>query len=183
MGFWDVTKRLLTGKTAFETPPATDDWDDDAPTVDYAEDRQAKQDQAQAGTARETDDDLYDDSGVKHIPRVEVTNTRSKPSGDRFELWLTIRNQSDRDVMLDKITLLGTRRELDYPLRPHDQRVFSVYSGPQLKHDSYKKAELYYKDAPTGDYFRADHLIEYTYESEGYYEIVDMEPIMPIRDV
>lgn len=182
MSFWDVTKRMMQGKPAFETPQSADQWDDDAPTTDFSEDRDAKRAAEQAPPAP-VQNGLVDEHGNKHIPVAAVINVRPDNSGASVELWATIKNQSDRELSLDKITLLGTLFRLNYPLAPGAQRVFKVYSGPQLTHDNYKKAELYYKDVPTGDYFRADHLLEYKYESDKTYDVNDMRLLMPINDV
>lgn len=176
MGFWDVTKRLIQGRPAFETPQTDDDWDDDKPTTDFAEERQEKRQQAnQTG--------LVDEHGVKHPPIAALTNANYRLSGDRFELWATIRNQSDREVCIDKVSVFGTTMGLNYPLHPRDQRVFKLYSGPVLKHDNYKTLDMYYRDEPTGDYFQAQHMIQYRYEQDGTYEVVGFDLIEPIRDV
>jgi hypothetical protein len=177
MGFWDVTKRLIQGKPGFEEPSSNvDDWGDDAPTVDYAEEREAQKAQA-------ADDDLIDDRGYKQIPVVEVVYTKYLISGANMEVWSTIRNQSARELELDKIMMLGTKHELDYRLQPGQQREFRLYSGPRPNHNSYKKAELYYKDMPTGDYFRADHIIDYKYETDKTYSVVELKLIRPIYDI
>lgn len=181
MGFWDVTKRVLMGKPGFVEPAADDGWDDDAPTTDFAEERRAKREVAQKGTG--TRDGLVDEKGYKHPPVVELTNVKSDISGDTVEFWVTIKNQSARDVRLDKLTLLGVKNRLNYPLGAGDQRVFRAYSGPKPQHDHYKRCELYYKDEATGDYFRVDHLVQYQYESDGTYDVVDFERIDPIYDV
>lgn len=180
MGFWDVTKRVLQGKPGFETPESDDGWDDDAPTTDFAEERQEKR---AAHQQTRGDDGLVDARGYKHPPIVELTNVKSDISGDHLELWVTIRNQSARDVKLDKLSLLGATTGLNYPLAAGEQRVFRTYTGPKLQHDHYKRTELYYKDAATGDYFRVDHLIQYQYESDKSYEVVDFERIDPVYDV
>lgn len=173
---WDITKRIIQGKPAFEAPPQDDTWEDNEPTTDFAEDRQLKAQKAEAKS-------LIDDKGYKHIPVAAATNVKSTQNGNHIELWVTITNQSDRDLRLDKMTLLGTRFELNYPLSVGAQRVFRVYSGPQMSNDSYKKAELYYQDVQTNDYFRADHLVDYRYESDGTYDVNDFNLILPIRDV
>lgn len=175
MGFWDVTKRLIQGKPAFEAS-SQDDWDDDAPTTDFAEDRTAKR--------QEHDEtNLFDADGHKHIPVAAVTNVKTTQSGDHIEVWATVTNQSEREVRLDKIILLGTTFAMNYPLHGGSQRVFRVYSGPQMKHDSYKKADLYYQDVLANDYFMAEHFVEYRYESDGTYDINDFNLVHPIRDV
>lgn len=176
MGFWDVTKRMLQGKPAFTAAQSEDDWDDDAPTTDFSEERVAKRSESeQTG--------LVDEKGYKHPPVVSIVNTKDNLSGQYYEIWATVQNQSDRDVQLDKVTLLGTKFQMNYPLGAGQQRVFHIYRGAPLTHDHYKKAELYYKDSPTGDYFRADHLLQYTYDPDGTYEVVDFELFMPIYDV
>lgn len=182
MSFWDVTKRMLQGKPAFETPQSTDDWDDDAPTTDFADERKEKRTVQQAQTTHGLDG-LVDEHGHKHIPVAAVIGVRPDNHGNSVELWATIKNQSDRELLLDRIVLLGTQFQMNYPLAPGAQRVFKVFSGPQLTHDNYKKAELYYKDVPTGDYFRADHLLEYKYEADKSYDVNDMRLLMPINDV
>jgi len=176
MGFWDVTKRLVQGKPAFENAQPKDDWDDDAPTVDYAEDREAKRTEVQ-------DTSLFDDNGNKQIPVAQVIHTKYTLSGDKIEVWSTIRNQSDRALELDKIMMLGVRHDLRYPLQPGQQREFSVFNGPHPTHDNYKKAELYYKDSLAGDYFRADHLVEYKYETDKTYSPNELKLLLPIYDV
>jgi len=87
-------------------------------------------------------------------------------------------------VQVDKATLLGTSAQLGYPLPPRGQRVFKLYGGSLLKHDSYKTLELYYKDTLTGDYFRADHTVDYRFSADNSsYEINSFQLIEPIRDV
>lgn len=178
MGFWEVTKRMLQGKPAFEVPKSDDNenWDDDAPTTDFAEDREAKR-------AKQTNQSLYDANGNKHIPIVGVSHTKYTLSGPNTEVWATIHNHSERSVMLDKIILLGQRTELDHELGPGREREFRVYHGQRMVHDNYKKAELYYKDTLTGDYFRADHLVGYKYETDKTYSVDELELLTPINDV
>lgn len=176
MGFWDVTKRVFSGKPGFEVPKSDDSWDSDEPTTDFAEERQAKRQQAET-------DSLIDAKGYKQPPVVSLTNVKSDRSDRFLELWVTIRNQSDRDVILDKIVILGAKMGLNYPLGAGDQRVFRAYRGQVPTSDAYKKAELYYKDEPTGDYFRADHLVQYQYEADKTYEVVDFDLIEPIYDI
>jgi len=178
MGIWDVTKRMIQGKPAFEAPQNSgDDWDDDAPTTDFAEERQQKRDDA-------TSTSLVDENGYKQIPPAALTDVDYKLLGDRFELWATVSNQSDRPVHIDKITLFGTTTQHGYPLPPRGQRVFKLYGGSLLKHDNYKTLELYYKDVQTGDYFRADHMIEYSFSADNSsYKKNSFQLIEPIRDV
>lgn len=177
MGFWDVTKRVLQGKPGFQTPPDPDKWsDNDEPTTDFAEDRVAKKEQIVQAN-------LIDEQGNKRVPTATIHRIRTDIHGTNAEVWMILKNESDRELFLDKITLLGFKFELDYPLPPGHERELRVYRGPHLTHDHYKTAELYYCDVASGDYFRADHLLEYSYESDGSYELVDTKLITPIRDV
>lgn len=188
MGFWQTVGRIMQGETAFEVPqsPRSDAWDDDdSPTDDYAEERAFKQEHAtQPGVSTPSANGLYDSHGVKHIPVAAVDRLKCHEKGDRMEVWAILENRSDRPIELDKIIVCGQREELDYILGPGGQRQVLIYRGLKMTHDSYKKAELYYKDTQTGDYFRADHLIEYHYEAaEKHYTIDELKLLMPIRDV
>ncbi len=184
MGFWNGLGKLISGKPVFDTSSPEDAknaWDDDAPTVDYAEERDAKRQEHAGNTAVS----LYDANGNKQIPEAGVSRVKYILSGNAVEVWATIQNHSQsRDLFLDKMTLCGQKWELDYPLGPGAERAFVVYKGSILKNDGYKKAELYYKDAGTGDYFRADHMVEYEYESQdGAYHVNSLELIRPINDI
>lgn len=178
MGFWGGLGKLVAGKPVFEESRSEghdDGWENDAPTTDYAEERQAKKEESRG---------LYDESGVKQIPEAGVIHVKYNLSGTNVEVWATVRNHSTRNIELDKIMICGQKRELDYPLSPGAEREFSVYKGPFLMNDGYKRAELYYKDVQTGDYFRADHVIEYHYDAQSRaYHVNSLELIRPIYDV
>ena len=158
MGFWSFTKRMLQGKPAFEAPQ-------------------------HAGAPDKAQDGLVDEHGHKHPPTITLTHAKSDHSGEHVDVWVTIKNQSERDVMLDKLVMLGVTARLGYPLPAGHQHEFRAYRGPSLTHDHYHRAELYYKDVPSGDYFRADHLITYHYEAVGSYDVTGFELIEPIYDV
>lgn len=177
MSFWDVTKRILQGKPAFETPTDRDDWDDDAPTIDFSEERTAKL------AEKKDETELYDSSGHKQIPVVSLESPNPVPNGDLIDIWVTIKNQSSRDITVEKVTLFGTRTELHIPLAPKQERELRIYRGKELTHNHYSKAELYYKDVLSGDYFRADHLIDYKYDGDKTYDVSDFELLMPINDI
>ena len=179
MGFWDVTKRVLQGKPGFEAPKENDPWEDEAPTDAYSEERRAQR-QAAANNDPTT---LRDERGVKQIPVAQLTNGQTSGFGQNSTVSVTVKNQSARDIQLDKLTLLGTTFQMNYPLGPGAQRVFIAYKGPQPDHDNYAKAELYYRDTLTGDYFRADHGVNYKYDSDGTYEVTGFDLMQPIADV
>lgn len=180
MGFLTAIGRMLQGKPVFQVGDThgSDDWDDNAPTIEYAEERKERRAEARSATSG-----LVDAKGYKRPPVVSVVHVKTDLGGDRFDLWITLQNQSDRDTHLDKFSIFGGSFGLNHPLAARDRRAFRVYSGPLLKHDDYRQAELYYRDAPTGDYFRADYMIEYHFESDESYTPVEMKMIMPIRDI
>lgn len=177
MGFWDVTKRLLQGKPGFVPPERDDTWDDDAPTTDYAEDREAKRRQ-------KADISLYDAKGYKQVPVACVTQVKYDLDGTGMDVWAVIENQSSRSLMLDKFTLLGRSVEFGYRLEPGLSREFRIYRGPRPTHGRYTKASLYYKDYLTGDYFEADHMVGYHFDSHDHtYAVEELSLISPIRDI
>ncbi|HEX8389817.1 MAG TPA: hypothetical protein VF597_00135 [Candidatus Saccharimonadales bacterium] len=185
--FWEITKRLLQGTPAFVAPPKPhDDWDDDSPTVDYAEDREAKRTQSATRPAHPIEQDptkLYGEDGVKHFPKCECVRLKSHLSGTNIELWATIANQSKREVYVDKLELLGRTVQLDRELTPGEQHEFMVYRGPFFKHDDYTTANLYYRDDLSGDYVNAVHSIEYHYDPSHGYEPVELNHSGIYKDI
>lgn len=180
MGFWDIAKRMIQGKPVFEVPAdyqkQQDDWGD-VPQDDPSPVNESQQGERVHRNQR------VDAHGYKVVPEVEIIRVEPRQSGEFIEVWVTIRNQSQYPVFLDKSYIFGVKQELDYPLPAGGQREFSVYRGKQLTHDSYKYAELYYRDEGSGDYFCAAHMIHYEHGSDGIYDIVDMKLVRPIKDV
>lgn len=179
MGFWDVAKRMIQGKPAFEVP------------TDYK-----KQKEDWGETPREEVEPFSDQSGnrVHRNQRIgqdgqkvqaeaEIVQVKPRYSGAYVELWVTVRNNSTFDIQMDRIQIFGTNQEFEYPLPPGGTRDFMIYSGLQPKTDGYKYAELYYRDRESGDYFCAMHAIEYRYETTGTYEVVEMHIVRPVKDV
>lgn len=183
MGFWDVTKRLLQGKPAFEVPgspqkgKAVDEWGDPVQDPDPV-----TSDDSESGE-RIHRNQRVNSQGYKIVPEAEIIRVEPRYSGDAVELWVTIRNQSQYPVFLDKSYVFGVKQELDYPLPAGGQREFSIYRGKQLMNDGYKYAELYYRDDGSGDYFCATHMIVYDHRSDGTYEVDDLKLVRPIKDV
>ena len=168
MGFLDGLGRMLQGKPAFvdpglkqtEVPPR-------APT-----------DAPQA-----TNQTPVDQRGYKIIPVVTLEHCKSHLNRDRVEVSAWATNQSDSEVELDKITLLGTTMQLDRRLSAGQAYEVRLYSGTAPTHDSYHKANLYYKLVSSNDYFQADFTVEYDYQSDGKYLPEQFHPEHPIRDI
>lgn len=184
MGFWDVTKRMLQGKPAFEVPSTpqkgktVDEWGDPIHDPDPVDVGDATSDERIHRNQR-----YSTKSGLKIIPEVEITRTEQRGSGANTELWVTVSNSSEYPVFVDKSVIFGASQELDYPLPPGGQRDFAIYRGHERRDGAYKYAELYYRDEGTGDYFCATHMIQYEHKSDGAYEIGDLRLIRPIKDV
>jgi hypothetical protein len=181
MGFWDVTKRMLQGKPAFEVPAeknpgkTVDEWGD--PLIDPDEVAVTPVGERIHRNQR------IDAAGRKMIAEAEIIDIQSRFSGAYVEVWATIRNNSPFEIMLDKIQAFGTKHELDYPLPPQATRQFQIYKGMQFTSNAYTYAELYYLDKGSGDYFCATHIVVYQHESDGTYDVADINLVRPIKDV
>lgn len=178
MGLFDALNKMIQGKPVFEVPDEdkrgwngthhrADDTDKDSQSSERIHRRQR----------------FSTDTGQKIVPEVEFTGVEPRYSGKYVELWVTVRNISQYPVFLDKSDIFGMKQELDYPLSPGGQREFRVYRGERRRDNSYKYAELYYRDEGSGDYFCAAHMIEYRHESDGSYDIVGLDLIRPIKDI
>lgn len=184
MGFWDVTKRLLQGKQAFEAPnspqkgKAVDEWGDPIDDPDPVDVHHVS-----ATGDRIHRNQRVNNQGYKVIPEAEIIHTRPYVSGSSLELWVTIRNNAQFPIFLDKSVIFGFKQELDYPLSPGGTREFMIYRGAERRDNGYKYAELYYRDEGSGDYFCAAHMIGYEHRSDGTYEIDGFDLVRPVKDV
>ena len=159
MGFFGTLKKMIDGKPIFETENKDQ----------VAHETQTEQPQ-QAGNGRKT------------IPFVRVERTDSHMSGDVMTVRSEIRNESDQEIELDKIFLLGAKRELDTHLRPYESRELVVYVGKRPNHRNYGTAEINYKDM-TGDYFQAKCAVEFQSESDQTYSVYRIRVAGPIKDI
>jgi hypothetical protein len=150
MGFFGALGKVLAGKPIFEP------------------DNNARSGEGQAASRT---------SGSP--PVVRITRVESPIRGDRLEVHVDIRNESNVPVFLDKISVLGTTRELDSDLAPGVVREFTAYVGPALKNDSHRDAELQYR-TQDGEYFEARFDVRFYKESDGLH-IGGFQPDGPIR--
>ena len=157
-GAWEVIKRVLQGKPAFE--------------VDKTAQKSPESDNHVAAAHA---DNLYiEQSGKKIYPVVRVTHCNMHMSGEHAQLWADIHNESPFEVELDSITLLGAKTELDYPLRPHSSREFKIWEGHVLHQDPQGVAELRYKIIDNTDYFMSPHEIIANRQSDGVVTISEL---------
>ncbi len=171
MGFFDAMKKMAQGKPVFEVSDANNRQTDTS-----------GQDSTGGGNRIHRGQRL-DDRGNKVIPEATFFGVEPRYSGEYMQLWVSVRNDSPHPVFLDKCYIFGVKQELDYPLQPGGMREFMIYSGKLIRNDSYKYAELYYRDDESGDYFCAAHVIQYNHQSDGTYDIVGLDLIRPIKDV
>lgn len=148
MGFWGGLGRFIQGKPVFE----------------------ANSTSSQQKTINENSA-TQPLNGHKDIPIVKIEETETHNNGLHTRVTARIANRSAKRIELDKIDILGVRRELDTWLNPHEEREFNVYEGNRPNHRNYKDARLDYRDE-SGDYFRTNHVLEYdAQESDGTYSI------------
>ena len=128
-------------------------------------------------------------SGQKIIPEIEVERIKAQPSSDNksLEIWAYIHNLASFDIELDKYELLGQRGDLNKFLKPGEIFELRMYRGAMPENDSVRKMYIQYKIVGTGDYFQADHTINYKYEQDSqgnkWYMPDNLKLIRPVRDI
>ena len=128
-------------------------------------------------------------SGQKIIPEIEVERIKAQPSSDSksLEIWAYIHNLASFDIELDKYELLGQRGDLNKFLKPGEIFELRMYRGAMPENDSVRKMYIQYKIVGTGDYFQADHTINYKYEQDSqgnkWYMPDSLKLIRPVRDI
>ena len=128
-------------------------------------------------------------SGQKIIPEIEVERIKAQPSSDNksLEIWSYIHNFASFDIELDKYELLGQRGDLNKFLKPGEIFELRMYQGAMPENDSVRKMYIQYKIVGTGDYFQADHTINYKYEQDSqgnkWYMPDNLKLIRPVRDI
>jgi hypothetical protein len=161
MGFWDGLGRVVRGEPVFQVPQT--------PQSHNASSDASSSHSAMAG-------------GAKQIARAFVEETETHTDGHHMRVMVKIKNESAGRIELDKISLMGNKRELDMWLNPHQEREFIVYDGEMPTHRNYDDAWLDYKDE-TGDYFQQYHTVEFEAEGEGRYSIKYLRPSGPTKDI
>lgn len=152
MGFFNGLGRVLAGKPVYEP-----------------EDVKPAEQQAAAQL------------GGKVVPTVRLTRVECPLHQGQMNVYVDIHNESNVNVYLDKILLLGTKRELDSELRPGQTRQFPVYSGPAPQHSKQNDAEVQYR-TDSDDYFAAQHEVRFA-QQDGGYRVSEFRLITPIKDL
>jgi hypothetical protein len=121
--------------------------------------------------------------GGKYIPVVFIEEAECDIEGTNMRVSITIKNESTVEVFIDKIRLVNTTKELDSTLRAGEEKQYhSVFHGPRPNHTSYSECQLEYRDT-TGDYFRTNHYVEYTFEPDKTYSVRRITYQPPVKDI
>jgi hypothetical protein len=167
MGFLDAIRDMAAGRPVFKVPNQQNGQQPPQP--------QQQQPQPPASTPRAQE-------GPKERPVAVIERVENRPNGPNLEVSITIQNNSQQNIMLDKVLFMGRTHELDTNLSPGQEREFvNVYSGPKLNNRGYNTAELHYRDQ-TGNYFSALNTVEFRQEPDGTYVIERFRLQLPIKD-
>lgn len=158
MGFWEGFGRIVRGEPVFRVST-----DHSVHTSSTAHDTAAS-------------------TGPKQLVRVVVEETETHTNGHHMRVTVRIKNESSGRVELDKIRIMGGKRELDTWLNPHQEREFIVYDGEMPTHRNHDDAWLDYKDE-TGDYFQQYHTVEFEQEDDARYSIKYLRPSGSVKDI
>lgn len=131
-----------------------------------------------------TDQEMADAAAQpRAVPMVRIDRVDTQVQGEMMTVYGEVRNESPLKVSLDKIRVLAAVQELDSTLAANEERQYKLYEGPLLNDTAQHTAQLIYKDEK-GDYFQADHYIEFHYHDDRKrYSIAEFKLVMPIRDI
>jgi hypothetical protein len=166
MGFLDFVNRMVQGKPVFE-------------------DSSTQKPSSNTGQSLTNPEPL---SGINKadehtFPVVKVTKVINHEDSTKLRIYCRFLNTWPEEIMLDKIRLLGTTRELDSFLRGGEDHEFLVYDGPKLQKE-YHEAQLDYKTQREADYFQATFDVVFNYHgSDKTYTVSEMHLRQPIRDI
>lgn len=122
-------------------------------------------------------------TGPKYIPEVVIERIDYYENGNNCNLNVFIKNRSNIEIFVDRLSLIGQVKELDFTLRQGEMRKFTdVYKGQILKNDNYKYCEIDYRTIE-GDNFRTQHSVDYESKGDGVYHIKNLRYIPPVRDM
>ena len=162
--FFEGLNRFLQGKPVFEDP-----------NVPPEAATQSDSTQVSPPTINKADQHSF--------PVVQVERVTSHVNGNHLQVYGEIKNEWSEEIMLDKIRLLNSVRELDSFLRGHEEREFLLYDGPSPT-QQYYEAQLDYKTQKEGDYFQAIHDVGFEYDEKNKtYSVDELRLRLPIRDI
>lgn len=164
MGFFGALGKIMAGKPVYTPEDVAKQAGTDAP---------ASQPQTVASSP----------AGPKSIPVVRLGRVECRVSGSRLDIYADIHNESNEALFLDRIFVLGTKRELDSQLRPGEAKQYAVYSGPLLANAPSGYAEVQYRKQSDGDYFADYHQIRSRPTGAHGYEVTEFRMQGPVKDI
>ncbi|HSW81106.1 MAG TPA: hypothetical protein VLG40_01800 [Candidatus Saccharimonas sp.] len=154
MGFFGALGKILQGKPVFT---------------------------AGQGNAAQPGAPVVSSTSGKVFPQVSIEHVECRTNGGGMDIDAFIQNYSQGQVQLDKIELFGHTTQVPVFLRPGEDREQRIYDGPRPTATNQPNLELYYKDA-SGDYFCADHYVEFTQQADRTYTVQRIR-FLRVRDV
>lgn len=121
--------------------------------------------------------------GPKVLPTATITRVICTNNGPSMECEVIVENQSNQTLRLQRIEFLGMTDELGDFLRPGEEREYSFHFANRPTNTSRNIAQLFYNNDPEGDYFCAQHLIEFEKLADNTYSIHEFRFQPPVRDV
>ena len=165
MGFWDFIGRMYDGKPIFDERDFHDEDGQPLPVDDIE-----VQPTPNRYSPRPSNELPIDDHGQEIYPSVQIVQSGCHESGDKYlNLWVTIKNNSDRILELETTDIIGQKQRCMHRFTPGQQRQIEVYKGPVPANDNYKYATLYFKELSSGHYFNSAHQILYHVERSSRY--------------
>ncbi len=168
--FLEFMQRMVQGKPVFDDPHASATVDGSHAPVETP------------STTTESKSSII--KGQEHTyPVIEVRRVVSRVNGSRLQVYGWLENTWDGEIMLDKIRLLNTTRELDASLRSHQQKELLLYDGPKPTHEEHE-AEIDYKTYRDGDYFRGVYRVGFEYDQDDKtYSVDGLDLHEPVQDI
>lgn len=121
-------------------------------------------------------------AGPKVYPRLELGRVQCRMSGDDMEVEVEIQNNSNEQLDLDQVRMLGKSHDLGTQLRPGEEREFTLYEGDRPNNTSNSRVDITFRTVPGGDYFQAEFVIDFKQEADRTYSVQRFRPIQ-VRDI
>jgi len=175
--FFEGLKRLVMGEPVFKPGEDTDE------AIHKQHRDELEQVPTPAPAQPEHIESGVEQQGPKLIPEVTIERIQYRNNGNDVEVDVHVKNRSERDVLVDRITFLGQTRQVARALRPGEEREIPIYEGPRPNHRNYTNCDVQFRDETTGDYFMSLHFVEYQQEPDNTYVPIRIRFVPPIKDI
>ena len=122
-------------------------------------------------------------SGPKVLPLATIKRVICTNNGPVMECEIVVQNQSQQNLRMQRIEFLGIVDELGDFLKPGEEREYTFHFATRPASTSRNIAQLFYNNDPEGDYFCAQHLINFEQLADKTFAIHDFRFQPPVRDV